>query len=193
MKRKREVLLYIILILALSCFYIQQKHLYFSPEEVFYACERGLRSGPSEEIVFTFDTEDGCTVLVGKQEKGIFVVPAERTHLFFWRMASGGIDGFYRCEQPLNGYLTYDGNYLGLRRDERITELSIVLGNHTEENWKEYKYPVEEELIFIEAEQIFQDEGYDLMKDYIVYTEGRNAAGEVLFSYGDIEILRKVR
>ena len=128
---------------------------------------------------------DGNKVLVGKQEEGLFVVPTKKSHVFLWRMAGGGIDGFYRCDQPINGYLTYDGNYLGLRRDEEITEISIILGNHTEENWKEYRYPVDEEFIFMEAKQIFQDEAYDLMKDYIVYTEGRNAEGEVIFFYGD--------
>ena len=45
-KRKWQTVLYIFLIILLSGFYIHMHELYFSPEDVFYACERGLRSGP---------------------------------------------------------------------------------------------------------------------------------------------------
>ena len=175
-KRKWQTLLYAVLIIVLSCFYIVMNKLYLTPEDVFYACERGLRSGPSEEIILEFDTEDGSKVLVGRQAEGLFVVPVEKDHFIFWRMKSGGIDGFFKCDKPLNGYQTYDGKYLGLCLDENIAEFSILVGNYEDRQWQELIYPVEGELIFVEAE-------LDWNTKYIVYTEGRDANSNIIYKY----------
>lgn len=185
-KRKWQTAFYIFLIFILSGFYIHMNQLYFSPEEVFYACERGLRSGPSEEIILEFDTENGVKVLVGRQEAGLFVVPVEKTHFFLWRMKGGGVDGFFRCDQPFNGYQTYDGNYLGLCLDKNITEFSLLVGNYQERQWQELVYPVEGELIFVQADLNWDD-------NYIVYTEGRNAEGEVIYKDGDEGLMNSIR
>ena len=149
-KRKWQTLIYIFLIFVLSCFYIHMHQLYFSPEEAFYACERGLRSGPSKEIVLQYELEDGSLMLVGRQEEGLFVVPVEKTLFFLWRMRSGGVDGFFKCDKPLNGYQTYDGNYLGLCLDENITEFSILVGNYADRQWEELISP-----LFFGAEKLF--------------------------------------
>ena len=184
-KRKWQTVLYIFLIILLSGFYIHMHELYFSPEEVFYACERGLRSGPSEEIVLEFEGDDGAKVLVGRQEEGLFVVPVEKTRLFFWRVQSGGVDGFFKCDKPLNGYQTYGGNYLGLCLDEKITEFSILGGSHEERQWRELVYPIEGELIFEAAEIVW-------MNEYIVYTEGRDTKGNVIYKDGDEGLMRSI-
>lgn len=120
-KRKWQTLLYIFLIFVLFYIHMIVQQMYLSPEDAFYACERGLRYPPSEEIVLEFEGDDGATVLVGRQEDGLFVVPVEKTHFFLWRMQSGGVEGFFKCDKPLNGYQTYNGNYLGLCQDEEIT------------------------------------------------------------------------
>ncbi len=191
-KRKRQIVLYLLLIGALYYVYIHVNQVYFSPEDVFYACERGLRSGPSKEIVLEFDTENGTKVLVGRQEKGLFVVPVEKDDIFFWRMAGGGVDGFLPCEEPLNGYLTYGGNYLGLCLDKEIEEISFILGNHRDINWRECISSVEEELIFIEADKFAGDIAWD-SGDYIAYTEGRNAEGEVIYQKGEANVADTLR
>ena len=126
-KRKWQTILYIVLIFVLFGFHICINQLHFSPEDAFYACERGLRYPPSEGIPLEFEGDDGATVLVGRQEEGLFVVPVERTHLFLWRMASGGVDGYQKMDAPLDGYLTYQGNFLGMCQDESITEMSLIL------------------------------------------------------------------
>ena len=102
-KRKWQTLIYFVLIFVLFYLHIYVQQMYFSPEDVFYACERGLRSGPSKEIILEFEGDDGAKVLVGRQEEGLFVVPVEKTHLFFWRMQSGGVDGFFKCDSHLMG------------------------------------------------------------------------------------------
>ena len=185
-KRKRQTLLYILLIIVLSYIYLHVNQLYFTPEDVFYACERGLRSGPSKEIILKHELKDGALILVGRQEDGLFVVPVKRDHFFLWRMDNGGIDGFFRCDKPLNGYQTYDGNYLGLCLDENITDFSILVGSYEDDQWRELIYAVKGELIFEEA-------GIDAANEYIVYTEARNAEGEVIWFDGDEATAKLVR
>lgn len=196
-KRKWQTVFFILLIIVCSFIYLRIHHLYFTPEEVLYACERGLRSGPSEEIIFQFDLEDGGKVLVGRQEDGIFVVPAERSHGFLWQMQSGSyVEGFVPYEDGWTGSLTYGGNYLGICQDEDVSEVSFIIGNWPERSWKEYICPVElieGELIFIGKEEIFKGEEYDEMEDQIVYTEGRDADGQVLYWEGDDGLAKSLR
>ena len=192
-KRKWQTLLYIFLIFVLSGFYILMNQLYFSSEDVFYACERGLRYPPSEEIVLEFEGDDSTKVLVGRQENGLFVVPVEKTHLFFWRMASGGIDGFLKCDKPLNVYLTYSGNLLGMCQDENIVEASVIVGRIEELNWTETTFPVEKGLIFMEESEIFHGVASDPTRDYVLYAEGKNTAGEVVYREGDEDVAEYVR
>lgn len=193
-KRKWQTLLYIFLIFVLFYIHMIVQQMYFSPEDAFYACERGLRYPLSEEIVLEFEGEDGEKVLVGRQEEGLFVVPVEKTHLFFWRMKSGGgIDGFFKCDKPLNVYLTYGGNLLGMCQDENITEASVIVGRIEELNWTETTFPVEEGLIFMEESEIFHGVAFDPTRDYVLYAEGRNAAGEVLCWEGDEDVAEYLR
>jgi len=200
-KRKWQTVLFILLIAMLSFAYLRINHLYLTAEDVFYACERGLRYAPSEEIVFTFERKDGGQVLVSRKEDGLFVVPVERSHIFFWQMQGGeGVDGYRQCDFPLDGYFTYDWNYLGLCQDAHITEMSLIIGIRKEINWREYTFPVQEGIIFIKAKQIFGDEGLDMREDGtlytedgILYTEGRNAAGEVIYWDGDATVAEALR
>lgn len=186
-KRKWQTLLYIFLIFVLSGFYIHVNHLYFSPEDVFYACERGLRSGPSEEIVLQYELKDGGVMLVGRQEEVLFVVPAEKTHLFLWRMKSGGIDGKYLCDGEVDGYLTHDGKVLGLSKNPEITEVSFIAGNGQERNWQEFIcIPDADGFICYETE-------LDGWEDYVIYWEGRNADGEVIYANGEDGLAESLR
>ena len=46
---------------------VSYTHLYFSPEAAFHGVERGLRYGPSEEILLTYLRGDGSQIYVGKR------------------------------------------------------------------------------------------------------------------------------
>ena len=187
MKRKRELLFYIVLLLGLSCFYIQQNRFYFSPEDVFYACERGLRSGPSEEIILQYDLADGSVMVVGRQEEGLFAVPAQKTHFFFWRMKGGMVDGAFPVEDgSVKGYIMREGKYIGLSRCPDVTEISFVAEDIEMDEWKKFDCTVGEDgLLLCET-------GMNGWDSAVVYLEGRNAEGEVVFVYGDREYLEKV-
>lgn len=187
MKRKKQIVLYVLLIIVLSYFYLLYNRLYFSAEDVFYACERGLRSGPSEEIVLKYELGDDAVMVVGRQEDGLFVVPAERTHLFLWRMKSGGIDGEYRCDGDVDGYLSREGKVLGLCRNPEIAKVSFIVGNWGERNWQEFICtPDEDGFIYYETD-------FENMDDYVIYWEGRNADGEVIYADGEDGLAESLR
>lgn len=178
-KRKRQTVIFLILSILLVLFYWNTHRLYFSPEEVFFACERGERYPPSEEILLEFEAE-GKTVLVGRQKDGIFVVPTARNGLF-WQMEGFVIDGFFACEKPVSGYISYGGYYLGLCTVEEITELSIIAEDTEEKQWREYRGTVENGIILIETNLARENA-------FVTYIEGRNADGEVIYQYGDRDL-----
>ena len=186
MKRKKQCLCYLFLIVALSFLYIQMNRLYFSPEAVFYACERGLRSGPSEEILLQCDIADGGVMLVGRQKEGLFVVPAEKDHIFFWRMKGGTVDGAFPVEDgAVKGYIMREGTFVGLSRCPEVTEISFVAEDIETDIFRKFDCVVGENgFLMCETEM----NGWD---STVVYLEGRNAAGEIFFTYGDEKYLEK--
>lgn len=56
-----------------------------SPEAAMAAEEQGLRYGPSNEILLTYEKENGSQVLVGRWEKGLSVVGVEPKWGIFWK------------------------------------------------------------------------------------------------------------
>lgn len=186
-KRKWQTIVFILLIGLLSFTYVRLNKLFFSPEEVFYACERGLRSGPSEEIIQEFIQEDGGLFLIGRQKEGLFVASAEKHLGIFWRMKSGGVNGLFPVEEEFDGYLMQDGTYIGLCLNPNITEIFCIAGNDLEQNWQEYSCQVGEDGFF------FCETGLDGAENYDAYEEGRNADGEVLYTIGDGGLAQSLR
>ncbi|MGM9915796.1 hypothetical protein [Anaerotignum sp.] len=186
-KRKCQTIVFILSIGLLSFTYVRLNKLFFSPEEVFYACERGLRSGPSEEIVQEFVQEDGSLLLVGRQKEDLFVASAEKHLGIFWKMKSGGVHGLFPVEKEFDGYLMQDGKYIGLCLNPEITEIRCIAGSYSEQNWQEYSCQVGEDGFF------FCETGLDGTENYDVYEEGRNADGEVLYTMGDGDLAESLR
>lgn len=186
-KRKWQMVVFILLIVLLSFTYVRLNKLFFSPEEVFYACERGLWSGPSEEIIREFAQEDGGLLLIGRQKEGLFVASAEKHLGIFWRMKSGGVNGLFPIEKEFDGYLMEDGKYIGLCLNPDITEIFCITGNDSEQNWQEYSCQVDEDGFF------FCETGLDGAENYDVYEEGRNADGELLYTMRDGGLAESLR
>lgn len=185
-KRKWQTVVFILLIGLLSFAYIRLNDLFFSPEEVFWSCERGLQSGPSEEILLEYESADGGLILVGRQKDGLFVVPEERSHFFLWKMQKT-IDGEYYCDGDVDGYYRSDGVVLGLCKNPEITEVSFILGEWSELSWKEYTCKVEDNGL------IWYDTKVQDIEKYVNYWEGRNADGEVIYREGDANLAESLR
>lgn len=186
-KCKWQTVVFILLIGLLSFTYVRLNKLFFSPEEVFYACERGLRCGPSEEIIREFAQEDGGLILIGRQKEGLFVASVEKHLGIFWRMKTGGVNGLFPVEKEFDGYLLQDGKYIGLCLNPDITEIFCIVGNDFEENWQEYSCQIDEDGFF------FCETGLDGAENYDVHEEGRNADGEVLYTMGDEGLAESLR
>lgn len=186
-KRKWQTVIFILLIVVLSFVYMRMNNLFLHPEDVFWGCERGLKSGPSEEIVLQYEQNDGSFVLVGRQENGIFVVPVEKTHFFFWKLKNGDVDGKYACEGDVDGYLNSDGKILGLSKNPDITEVSFIVGNWADLNWQEViGVPEKDGFICLDTEYLGPE-------NHVIYCEGRDANGEVLYFAGDDDLAASLR
>ena len=53
MKRIRQCILFLLVLILCGGLWVRSNRLYFSPEAAFHGVERGLRYGPSEEILLS--------------------------------------------------------------------------------------------------------------------------------------------
>lgn len=66
MKRIRQCILFLLVLILCGGLWVRSNRLYFSPEAAFHGVERGLRYGPSEEILLTYPREEWQSDLCGK-------------------------------------------------------------------------------------------------------------------------------
>lgn len=102
------------------------------------------------------------------------------------------MEGAIKMDAPIDGCMTYDNSYLGLRQDEEIVEMSLVIGNSRLLNFREYVFSVDEEVIYIPGNLLFDGESAEGEVE-IVYQEGRDAAGRVIFQKGDADLANALR
>lgn len=210
-KRKWQTVVFILLIGVFSFAYIRLNDLFFSPEDVFWSCERGLRSGPSEKIIAKYEIEDGGTMLIGLQEEGLFLVPAERYLGIFWRMKQGTVDGYMPFQDVFGMCLQEDGSAIGLSRDPEVAEVMYMIGCERYDNWMKYTENVREDGLILRVgeenagnwkrynAQFGMGKGFAISgaagtgDHWRVYLEARDAEGDVLFTGGDEALLEDVR
>lgn len=90
MNRKKEIVIFIMIIPLLLFSFLRLGEYRFSAEGVFYAWERGLGYGPSEKILGEYElVEDGKTI-IGKCEGNLSVVTAKRAFGLFWKHKTEG-------------------------------------------------------------------------------------------------------
>ena len=85
MKRKKQTVIFMMLILGFSLFLIHFFDLYLDREQLFYAYERGNLCGPSKEIVYEEERQDGSVMMIGRQEKALYMLSAEKVLGIFWK------------------------------------------------------------------------------------------------------------
>ena len=154
--------------------------------------ETGLRYGPSEEILLTYDRADGSQIIVGRWMDGLSVVPVERYLGVFWRMPKGTVvEGYQSMRYDVDGLVTAENWILGLSRIPEVSEVNCLVVVYDEEERKEViaaevTLPVNEEGFFCQKLDLElvepTDYGYS-----ISYLEGRTADGDVVFRHGTDE------
>ena len=96
MKRGKQIFIFLLILLLCGGYAFWRSGLHLSPEAAMAAEERGMLYGPSDEILLTYEKENGDFVYVGRWEKGLSAVCVEPKWGRFWRTADLE-SGFSRC------------------------------------------------------------------------------------------------
>ena len=99
MKRIKQCVVFLLVLILCGGLWVMSNRLYFSPEAAFHGAERGLRYGPSEEILLTYPRGDGSQIYVGKWNNGLSVIPVEPYLGLFWRMSTDvDVEGYHSMQ-----------------------------------------------------------------------------------------------
>ena len=190
MKRIRQCMLLLLVLVLCGGLWIRSNRLYFSPEAAFHGAERGLRYGPSEEILLTYPRGDGSQIYVGKWNNGLSVIPVEQYLGLFWRMSTGvSVEGYRTLYGNVDAMLTKENMLVGLSLLPEVTEVTCLF--YSMEDEVEDLKPVEEislpvaENGFFHEKMDFPQEKADMF--YVGYVEGRTETGEVVYRNGQDE------
>ena len=171
MKRAKQTGLCLAVVAALLflCYWITGYRL--TQERLFYDCERGLRYGPSEEIVFTWQGE-GKGLVAGRCGEGFSMVEMRRVWGIFWYL-DGAVTGYRDLDEPVNTF-TYHSLFLAQVTDENITQVRVVL-----EDGREQTAAVPPDGFFTLDFSNGEETNYLLFETI----EGLNDAGEILWQW----------
>lgn len=183
MNRKKEILIFIILIPLLLFFFMRLGGYYFSAEGVFYACERGLHYGPSEKIVAEYELDDGGDLIVGKWNGNLSAIPVQPAFGVLWKLKSGGVSGFILCNKVVTGHLLGNGKIIGLTSNKEITEVFCQI------EYGDYENPLIQEVTMTVNQDAFFNGEWKMQNEEdsygcITYIEGRSSSGQVIYQDG---------
>lgn len=187
MKRIRQCILFLLVLVLCGGLWVRSNRLYFSPEAAFHGAERGLRYGPSEEILLTYPSGDGSQIYVGKWNNGFSVIPVEQYLGMFWRMSNGvSVEGYRTLYGDVDAMLTEENMLVGLSLLPEVTEVTCLFYSMADE--VEDLKPVKEITLPV-AENGFFHEKMDFPQAnpgmfYVGYVEGRTETGEVVYRNG---------
>lgn len=190
MKRIRQCILFLLVLVLCGGLWVRSNRLYFSPEAAFHGAERGLRYGPSEEILLTYPRGDGSQIYVGKWNNGLSVIPVEQYLGLFWRMSNGvSVEGYSTLYGDVDAMLTEENMLVGLSLLPEVTEVTCLFYSMADE--VEDLKPVKEITLPV-AENGFFHEKMDFPQAnpgmfYVGYVEGRTETGEVVYRNGQDE------
>lgn len=183
MNRKRQILIFIIIIPLLYISFLRLEGYYLTAERVFYACEKGLHYGPSEKILAQYELSKGSKLIVGKWEGNLSAIPVEPAFGILWKLKSGGVSGLIPCDKEISTYFVGDGRIMGLTSNKDVKEVScrIEYGDINYPSIKEISMLVDQDGYFtgIWGEQKGED-----YYEYISYLEGKNGKGQVNYRDG---------
>lgn len=112
MSRKKKTILQLLLVVVLIYLVGPFSGRYFTMEDLLRANERGLRYGPSTEILLekAIDTEDEGRkyLMVGKvDDRSLSAVYGKKSLLVLYRLAGGAVPGFSTMDEGENVLLDY--------------------------------------------------------------------------------------
>lgn len=179
MKRKKQIGICFLSVVLLCFVHIRVQDLYFSPEAVYDAYEKGYHREPYKGIVLEYETETG-KMLVGLQSDGLLFAPVEQRGVF-WTLRENGTHGLWKSTGTIDGIFVDCIYYAGICKDAEITEVTCVYGQWEEGgSWKLRKSSGrtdENGVFFLEVDMLENE-------PYVHFVEGRNQDGEVIYTAG---------
>ena len=155
MKRKKQIIIYLLLIVVCLESYMWLNHLQWSPKAVFAASQRMDNVGPVDEILTEVDCGDGKKAILGREGENLYFCTMQRTKGIFWRRV--GAEYFTRAyleeyEQIILANYYWESDFLsGICREPGAKEISFQLVDEEENFLMEGKLPVREDGIFYGA------------------------------------------
>lgn len=187
MKRIKQCVLFLLVLILCGGLWVRSNRLYFSPEAAFYGTERGLRYGPSEEILLTYPRGDGSEIYVGRWNNGVSVIPVESYLGLFWRMSTGvSVEGYHTLYGDIDAMLTEENVLVGLSLLPEVTEVTCLFYSMADE--VEDLKPVDEVTLPVGGNGFFHEK-MDFPQAnpgmfYVGYIEGRTSTGKVVYRKG---------
>ncbi len=131
MKRKRQILIQIVLIVVFGFFLFDRSNLYRTPEDFLRANEKGLHYGPSDKILVKEEYSDGSLLVIGKiGDDALSIGEGKRKLFFFWGMPGGGFTGYRPISEDRETVAEYLERFhavVGLTNNENIKEVEFKL------------------------------------------------------------------
>lgn len=180
-KRKREILIFAVLIIILGTWRFGGfQQIYLSPSKVMYACERGLHYGPSKKVLLEYKQGRDCLVIGKVDDRNLSVVPARKTLLGMWKMKSGMITAMnginYENDRVMGSFSQGFSLAYGLTDLENADKISFVL------EYKDNTMPDFEKTERIEA---------DVDKDGFYYVQYKVPDDDKWYYVKDIDVYNK--
>ncbi len=95
MKRKKQIIIYLLLIIVCLESYMWLNYLQWSPKAVFSVSQRMDNVGPVDEILTEVDCGDGKKAILGREGENLYFCTMQRTKGIFWRRS--GAEYFTRA------------------------------------------------------------------------------------------------
>ena len=136
MKRKKQIIIYLLLIVVCLESYMWLNHLQWSPKAVFAASQRMDNVGPVDEILTEVDCGDGKKAILGREGENLYFCTMQRTKGIFWRRS--GAKYFTRAyleeyEQIILANYYWESDFLsGICREPGAKEISFQLVDEEE-------------------------------------------------------------
>lgn len=184
MKQIRQMTLFLMHIVLCGGYDFWKNGLYFSSEGTTHAEKRGLRYGPSGEILLTCEKENGNQGLVGRWEKWLSAVCAEPKGNMFWKTAElkKGYGHYLSIEEMVEVYPIDENRIVSFPHCPRWRK-ALVIGMFDRDSFMKIHFAGgchggdREWLLFAEVDI---PENKNRGDCDIGYLEGRTAAGEMV-------------
>ncbi len=185
MKRKKQIIIYLLLVVLCVGGYMWINGLWWSPKAVFVASQKMNHVGPVDEILTELDCGDGRYAILGRDGENLYYCSMKRTKGFFWE--GTGREYFTRAyleeyDQIIQARYYWNRDFLfGICREPEAKEVSFQLADPEGNFLMEGKLPVREGGIFFGANirGAILDESAQPYHLRALDAEGNVIAGEV--------------